>query len=229
MSVTVSQSRAARTVGLLYLATMASAVAAQICVGPLIVAGDAVRTAANVAAAASRFRLGMMLDVVTAIGIAGLIAALYVVLSPAGRAWAMFGVVLRAIETVVFVIAGLGYAVLLATAQPAPYLAPIAPAELQALGYLGVRLHGAGFLIGFVFLGWGSTMFAALWLRSRLIPRPIALWGIAASVLMAGVSMAMIVWPSLSTVVGLYHMMPLAIFEVGLGLWLVLRPLHASL
>ena len=60
------------------------------------------------------------------------------------------------------------------------------------LGYLSAR--GLGFYIGFVFLGFGSTIFAYLLFKSRYIPRVLAAWGIFSSSLLAIGSLAVILF-----------------------------------
>ena len=81
--------------------------------------------------------------------------------------------------------------------------------------------------IAFVFLGLGSTVFSYLWFKSRYIPRALAAWGIFSSLVLAIVSLAIMVFPGLAAV-GLAYMMPMGIYEVGLGLWLLFKGLRAS-
>jgi hypothetical protein len=83
-------------------------------------------------------------------------------------------------------------------------------------------VDGAGFNVGFVFLGLGSTLFSYLWFQSRYIPRVIAAWGMFASSLMAIVTLAMMVFPALSAL-GLTYMAPMGIYEFTLGFWLLVK------
>lgn len=80
--------------------------------------------------------------------------------------------------------------------------------------------HDGGF-IGAVFLGLGSTAFAYLWLKSRYIARGLAALGIFSSLAMAIGILGMMVFPGLASVVGPAYWMPMFIFEVTLGLWLL--------
>jgi hypothetical protein len=57
--------------------------------------------------------------------------------------------------------------------------------QLQALAYMFVGVHDAGYLIGLVVFGLGSTVFAYLWSKSRYIPRALAAWGIFSSLVAA--------------------------------------------
>jgi hypothetical protein len=88
--------------------------------------------------------------------------------------------------------------------------------------------YNSGLAIGFVFLGLGSAALAYVWLQSRFIPRAFAAWGIFASLLLSAGTLAIIVFPSLGSMLGLTYMMPLGIYEVGLGLWLLIRGIRTS-
>ena len=85
-----------------------------------------------------------------------------------------------------------------------------------------VRVALVALLVGFLFLGLGSAVFSYLWWKSRHIPRVIAGWGIFASLLMAVVSLALIMFPGLAAI-GMSYMMPMGLYEVGLGLWLLVK------
>jgi hypothetical protein len=77
-----------------------------------------------------------------------------------------------------------------------------------------------------VFLGLGSTVFAFLWLKSHYIPKALAALGIVSSLVLAIVTLAIMVFPSLGAL-GLSYMMPLGIYEVGLGFWLLIKGIQA--
>jgi len=78
------------------------------------------------------------------------------------------------------------------------------------------------------FFAVGSTLFAWLLLRGRMIPAPIAGFGVVASVLLvvillvqrAGVFGAAVNW---SSSVAWIIWLPMLVFEVALALWLVIR------
>ena len=67
--------------------------------------------------------------------------------------------------------------------------------------------------------------FSYLWLRSRYIPRALAVWGIFASLALAFVELAILLFPGLAAGVGMAFMAPMGIYEVGLGLWLLIKGL----
>lgn len=77
--------------------------------------------------------------------------------------------------------------------------------------------------VGFILLGLGSTVFAYLLLKSRYVPKALASLGIFSSSVLAIVTWAIMVFPSLGDILGLAYMAPMGIYEVGLGLWLLVK------
>ena len=78
----------AKAVGFLYLFTMVTSIFAYSYVrGQLIVRGDAVQTAWNIAASEQLFRIGIVSDLIMVAGVVMLVWALYVVLKPSTGMW----------------------------------------------------------------------------------------------------------------------------------------------
>jgi hypothetical protein len=75
---------------------------------------------------------------------------------------------------------------------------------------------------GFVLLGLGSAVFAWLFFRSRYIPRILAGWGVFASFLLSAYAFTVIVFPR-AAALQIVPMLPMGIYEVGLGFWLLLK------
>jgi hypothetical protein len=161
-----------------------------------------------------------------------LLLALYVVLKPINRNVALLAAFWRLAECSIFALITLNDFVALRLLSGADYLRAFDTQQLQALAYTFVRAHDAGYLIGLVFFGLGSTVFAYLWFKSRYIPRALAAWGIFSSLVVAIVTLAIMVFPSLAAVVIPVYFVPIFIFEVTLGIWLVkgirLVPVHDS-
>jgi hypothetical protein len=221
------QRTAAKVVGFLYVFTMATAIFAQMYVrGQLIVRGDAVQTARNIAASERLFRLGIATDLITVVGVVILIWALYVVLKPINGNLALLAAFLRLAENAVAAVATLNAFAALRLLSGAEYLRVFDTQQLQALARVFVSGQSAGLEIAFVFLGLGSALFSYLWLRSRYIPRMLAAWGIFSSLVLALVNLTMMVFPGLWDALGMAYMAPMFIYEVGLGLWLLIKGLQ---
>ena len=214
-----AQHAAAKVAGFLYLFIMATGVFGESYVrGQLIAGGDAVQTARNIAASERLFRLSIASDLITVVGAVILLWALYVVLRPINRNLALLAAFLRLAENAILAVATLNAFAALRLLSGADYLRAFDTQQLQALARLFIGVQGAGMRIAFVFLGLGSTVFSYLWFKSRYIPRGLAALGIFGSLMLAIGGLAIMVFPSLEDVMTMAYMMPLGIYEVGLGI-----------
>ena len=218
--------RGFRIVGFLYLFTNATAIFAFSVRGKLIAAHDAAQTATNIVASEQLFRLGIAAELVTVVGVLVLVWGLYLILRTVDRNVVWLATFFRLGENFVLAfVTLLELAVIEVTKAPA-YLSAFTSGQLQGFGYAFFRVYDEAFNIGFLFLGLGSTLFSYLWLKSRYIPRVLAGWGIFASLVMALMSLAIVVFPTLSKL-GLTYMMPMGLYEFGLGFWLLIKGIQA--
>jgi hypothetical protein len=216
------QRTAARLVGFLYLFTNATAIFAFSARGKVIVSGDAARTAANVVASERLFRLGIASELITVVGVLVLVWGLFVILRPIDRNLVWLATFFRLAENFVLAFVTVLELAIVVVAKNPSYLQAFNSQQLQGLVYAFIRIYDNTFNVGFLFLGLGSAVFSHLWWKSRYIPRVLAGWGIFASSFMAVMSLALIVFPSL-TKLGMSYMMPMGLYEFGLGFWLLIR------
>ena len=218
----VSPVTASRLAGALYLFTMATSVVSEMVVkANLVVDGNATATAANIMAARPLFRLGLACDLLTSVGVAALIWAVYLVLRPVNRDLALLGLSFRFVETAVgFGVICLNF-VALRFLSSASYLTSIPAEQLHSLALVALNSRAVSLNVVFLLLGTGSTVFASLWLKSGFIPRWLALLGIVGSLLLSIYAFAMIVYPPIARF-GIMPMLPLGVFEVTMGFWLLI-------
>lgn len=220
------QHSAAKVVGWVYLIAMATSMFAEFFTrAPLIVSGDGIQTAINIAEHQQMFRIGSVIHLLTFASDAVIAVALYVILSPVSRHVALLAAFWRLADSAILSVNILNDFAILRFLSDAEYLKSIDPKQLQALARLTYSVAGAGFQIGFVFLGLGSTVFAWLWLKSGYVPKGFAVLGIFASLMLAFGTVAIMLFPALN-VVGMSYMAPMFFFEVGLGLWLLIKGLR---
>jgi hypothetical protein len=224
-----AQQTTAKLAGFLYLFTNATAIFAFYVRRQLIVGGDAVQTARNIAASERLFRIGTVTDLITVASVIILVVALYVVLKPINQNVALLAAFWRLAENLVLAVTTFNAFTVLVLLSDADYLKAVDTAQLQALAYSFLRVHGAGFNIGFVFLGLGSALFSYLWFKSRYIPRALAAWGIFSSLVLAIVTLAIMVFPNLAAILSLSYMVPIAIYEFTLGFWLLIKGIQAPI
>ena len=217
------QQKAARIAGFLYLFTLVTANFAEFYTRGRLIVGDATQTARNIEASERLFRLGAVSNLVTFAGCVPLLWALYVVLKPVHKNVALLAAFWRLAECAIFAIVLLNDFLTLRLLSGAGYLEAFDARQRQALAYLFAGLHDAGYLIGLVFYGLGSTVFAYLFYKSRYIPRWLSGLGVLGSSALAIITLAIMVFPHLARVVVPFYFLPSFAFEVILGLWLVIR------
>ncbi|MGB8856754.1 MAG: DUF4386 domain-containing protein [Burkholderiales bacterium] len=223
-----SQHAAARVAGFWYLFAMAVGMFAELYAhGQLVVPSDAVQTAKNIAASEWLFRLGTVSHLVVFAGDVVLLVALYVILRPINGSVALLAAAWRLAGCCILAVALLSDFATLRLLSGVEYLNAFNTGQLQALARLFISVHSAGFQIGFVFLGLGSTIFSYLWLKSRYIPRALAAWGIFSSLALAVGTLIIMVFPEPAAFLTLVYMLPMFFYEVGLGLWLIFKGIEA--
>lgn len=219
-----AQRTAAKVLGFLYVIQMAVAVFGQSFVRErLMVRGDAAKTAQNILGHERLFRLSIAGDLFVYAGVLVLVWCFYAVVRPVNKNLTLLAVFFRLAETAVLCAATVGSLVALRLLNGADYLKAIDLSQRQSVAMLALSAQGLGMSVGFILLGLGSTVFAYLLLKSRYVPRALAAWGIFASLVLALVTWAILVFPSLGHVLGLAYMAPMGIYEVGLGLWLLVK------
>jgi hypothetical protein len=223
-----SQRRAAKVVGFTYLFAMITAIFGFYVRVNLVVPGNAAETAHNIMASEQLFRLSIASDLATFVIDIALITALYVVLRPVNRNLALLAVFWRLMETAVLIVVTLNGLDVLRLLSGADDWQILGTNQLQALARLSLNAYGAGYNVGFVFLGLGSAVFSYLWFKSNYIPRALAVLGVFSSLLLSTCSFAFIISPILASTVGQVYMAPLGVFEITMGFWLLFMKLRPS-
>ena len=178
---------------------------------------------ANLAQSATVYRASLALELVTVAGVIPLVVGLHAVLRSVAPNLALLAAFWRLMENAILAVLTLCSFLALALLTRGAALSAADPQLLPALVTALLYVHTYGFQIGFLFLGLGSTLFSWLWWRSRLIPRWLAGLGLFASALMAAVALAIIVEPRVYGIVTMAYMAPMGLYEIGLGLWLVIK------
>ncbi|MCC6169993.1 MAG: DUF4386 domain-containing protein, partial [Caldilineaceae bacterium] len=154
---------------------------------------------------------------------------LYPVLKRHNEVLALGYLVFRgALETVIGLVAPIAWLLLVAIGRSYVPAGDAATAGLQASGALLLKAGGHSALAGIIFC-LGALMFYALLYRSRLVPRWISVWGVAALVpYLAAEFLAVfaLVDPMSSNAILLY--MPLAGQEMVLAGWLIAKGFNSS-
>jgi hypothetical protein len=169
--------KTARIAGAIYLSMVFTAPFTLLYVpGKLIVRGNAAATATNVLAHETMFRLAIIGDLFTHVIFISLGIALYRLLSSVGKTWAMLMVVFVSVSAAVGFLDTLNNAAALILFRGADFLSVFDKAQLNALGYLFIRLHNEGIFMNELFWGLWLFPFGLLVFRSGFLPRFIGVW-----------------------------------------------------
>jgi hypothetical protein len=193
--------------------------------GRVIVRGDTLHTAGNIAAHEQLFRIGIAADMLMFAGNIALVVALYVIFRPINRNLVLLAVFWWLVEcSVAAATLGIDFAAVLSLSG-SNFLPTLNTGHMQSLTRLLISLDAGGNRVAALFFGLGSTLFCYLWFKSRYIPRLLAALGILASLVPAFVPLSTIVFSSLADLplrrarTGI----PIVIFEVILGFWLLIK------
>jgi hypothetical protein len=225
-----SQRKAARVVGFTFLFAMAIVVFANYGINfRLIVPGNAVDTARNIMAHETLFRINIACNLIYSAAVGVLLASLFVILKPVNRNLALVAAFCRLVFALMWSVIALNTLGALRLLGNDAYLPAFGADQLQTLARLHIDAGHDAYYVGLPFWGLASTVCSYLWFKSRYIPRALAAFGVISSAWCVICAFAFIVFPHFETTVNAYWFdMPMVIFEMVLGFWLLLKGIRPS-
>ncbi len=170
----------------------------------------------------NRVAAGALLLLVAAFACAGIAVSMYPILRKANAGLALGSVVLRTVEAVMYVIGVVSLLSLLTLGQQSASAGAVERASLGAVGGLLLSLREHAALAGVFAFCLGGFLYYCAFFQSRLIPRWLSGWGIAATVLMATAGVL-----ALFNDVAVTGYVPLAVpiflQELVMAVWLIAR------
>jgi Domain of unknown function (DUF4386) len=225
-----SQRKAAIAAGFSYLITFAVVVYVNFGIhGRLIVDNNAAETAQNILRHEQLFRIGIIGDLIYCVGVVVLTTALYVILKPVNSGLALLAALWRFIWVLVWLVMTLNLFNALRLLSGADYLQAFETDRLQILArfYLGSSFDY--YYVGLLFEALASTVCGYLWLRSRYIPRALAVFGVTSSAFCVACTLIFYVFPNFDKTVNLWWFdSPMGIFNIALSFWLLFKGLRPS-
>lgn len=216
----------ARVAGWALLVYIAAGISAMVLSARVLSGGpDIGARLANVAAHPAAVGVTVLLSLVMTACALALAVTLYGLTREVDADVALAGLVCRTAEAVVG--QAVPYTLLIAWLAAAP--GPSAPDATAArdLAALLLRAEGLTVLVSATFFAWGSAAFCGLLLRGRLIPAGLAWLGVGASwLLVAGLPLRLagLLPPGAEAPLWI----PMALFEVPAGVWLIVRGVAAA-
>lgn len=195
----------------------------------LIIPNDAVETARNIMANETLFRINIACDLLYVVNLLVLLSALYVVLKPVDRNLSLVAAFCRLVLALMWSIIALNSLGALRLLGDAAYLPVFKADQLQTLARLHLVTSFDAYYVGLPFWGLASTVCSYLWFKSRYIPRALAAFGVISSIWCVICGFAFIAYPHFDALVGLsWFDVPLVLFEMTLGVWLLFKGLRPS-
>jgi len=227
-AIDASQRTAARVAALAYLIPIAFVVYANFGLRePLLVRSDMAESIRRVASAETFFRLSIAFDLVYCIGAVVLLAALYVLFRPISHYLVVLASALKLVYAMTAVLMALSYLAVVRLVTDAQYQQLLAPEALQALVRANWFAANPQYYVGLVFWSLSGTLFGWLWLKSRYIPKTLAVFGIVSAAWCVFCTFAYIIEPGFARVVNLWWFdSPFALFDITLSLWLLFKGLR---
>lgn len=189
----------------------------------LVVSGDATETARHIVASNWLFRLGFAAYLVEALCDVGLTWALYVLLRPVHREFALLAVLFRLISTAGFAMAEVLYFAASPIVGGADYLKTFTPDQLNTLGLLSIRVSGFGQAVFSMFYGVASIFLGYLIIRSGFLPAVLGVLMVIGGLGFAARTFALVLAPAYASPL---LFMPAAVAWLLLTLWLITRGVY---
>jgi len=160
----------------------------------MIVGDDAARTAANILADKSVYRLGFTIFMLEMVAQAVVSVMFYDLLKPVNRSVARASLVIGLIGCGVKTLARLFYYAPLILLGGASYLQAIQPAQLDALSLAFIKINNQGAAIALIFFGFEALIQGWLIFKSDFLPRFLG-----ALAMISGFGWLTFLWPPLGS------------------------------
>ena len=208
-----------RILAALYLFVIAAGITAQALISDrLVVGNDAARTAANILANKSLYRLGFTIFMLEMVAQVAVSAMFYDLMRPVNRSLARITAIMGLTGCGIKTMARLFYYAPLILLSGASYLSALQPAQLEALSLAFIKINSQGAAIGVIFFGVETLLRGWLVFNSGFLPRFLGVLS-----MIGGLGWLTFLWPPL----GNQAFMAVALFAiVGVLLttgWLFIR------
>ena len=219
----------ARIGGVIYLIIIIAGLFAEIFVrSKLVVSGDPAATATNILSSQLLWRVGICADLIMQVCDIPLMMIFYVLLRPINKNLALLNLLFNVVQTAVLATNKLNLLMPLFLAGDADYLKAIDPQQLQALGYLFIRLHDHGLGVGLIFFGFVCLIEGYLIFKSGYFPKTLGvLMQIAGACYLIN-SFAVFLSPQLAGILFPFILLPCLIAELLLALWMIIKGVNIS-
>ena len=205
--------------GFLFLFILLTSALSQALAGGALDPADIPGTMSRVTEIGKKFRLSVVIDLISHVSIVALAAMLFITFGPFNRSLALLGTLWRVTEGTILALNEVTNHVLLDMSQKSASATGNQSVVLESIGRMLISIEGWGLKIGLVFLVTGSLVYAILFVTSGALPLALGWFGVIASILAAGGILLNMINPNLS----MASFLILIPYEIVLGFWLLIR------
>ena len=224
------QRKAARVAGFTLLFAIAVVVFANYAISfRLIIPNNAVDTARNIMAHETLFRLNIVCNLIYLVTLIVMLSALYVILKPVNKTLALVAAFFRFVFALMWGVTAINSFGALRLLGDAAYLPVFGADQLQTLARLHLTSSYDSYYVGLPFWGLASAVCSYLLFKSRYIPAALSVYGLISSAWCVFCAFAFLIFPHFKEKVDLSLFdVPMVIFEIVLGFWLLFKGLRQA-
>lgn len=196
-----------------------------------IVVGDSIATAKNILSNELMFRIGIGIELIMSVGLVILGVALYMILKSENKSLGLLALSLKLVEASLAVVITLGsFIALLIISDDGSYLSVIGKEQMLAFSGFILQKHTMLYSIPMVFLGLDMMLFSFLFCKSNYIPKILARFGMISFMLIFIYSFMYILTPEFASrpINQAIFWAPSGIFEIVIGIWLLVKGIKTS-
>ena len=184
-----------RILAAFYLFVIIAGITAQVFIADrMVVRDDAARTAANILANTSLYRLGFTIFMLEMVAQVVVSALFYDLLKPVNRSVARISAIIGLTGCGIKTMARLFYYAPLILLSGASYLSAFQPAQLEALSVALLSINSRGAAIGVIFFGFETLLRGWLVFKSGFLPRFLGVLS-----MVGGIGWLTFLWPPLGS------------------------------
>ena len=178
----------------------------------------------NGAAHTNEVLLGALMEVVVVLANIGTAIGLFPVLRPYGERIALGHLLFRFLECVAITVGIVAILSLLTLSQAFVAAATPDASAYHTSGTLLLATYKWTSMLGpLFFLGVNTLMYSALLYKSKLVPRPLAVWGLTGATLVLGAGMLVLFGANSLSSPTIFLILPIAVFEMVFAGWLIVK------
>ena len=224
-----SQRKTAREAGFWYLLMLITATIGMMYIPTrIIITGDAYATANNIMRSEFLFRIGILSNLICQVTFVFLVMALYRLLKEVNVKHARLMVSLVLVAVPIAFLNELTRVTALLIKDNAAYLQVFENSQLDALTMLFLNIHQQGTILAGIFWGLWLLPFGLLVIKSGFIPKILGIFLIIGCFSYLADSSAALLVPEYKEIINNILMLPMAIGEISMIFWLLIKGVKAN-